>query len=95
MAERKKGRAVHRVNAATESHPVEITTGKQPKFVLELGNLEVDHGQVEELRSEILRSSIQLLKSRRLGAATGGAPRPRAEAAMFSVTFASSFSLGG
>lgn len=94
MAERKKERAVRRVDNPTEPHTVETKKGKQTKFVLDIGNVEVDQDQVEELRSEILRNSIQLLKSRGLTTATGEAPRPKIGVELFSVSFSVSFSLG-
>lgn len=94
MLERKKERSVRRVDNPTEPHTVEKKQGKQTKFLLDIGVVNIDPDEVEELRSEILRSSIQLLKTRGFKNLSGESPRPKIGVESFSVSFSVSFSLG-
>jgi hypothetical protein len=94
MAERKRERAVRRIDSPMEPRTVETKTGKQTKFVLDVGDIEADADQIEELRSSILKNSIQLLRDRNIRAASGEALRPKIGVELFSVSFSVSFSLG-
>jgi len=89
MPERKRERSRRQVDNPTEPHTVETKKGKQTKFLLDVGDLAATPDQLEELRSSLLKSSIELLKSRKLVSRTGEAVRPKIGVEMFSVSFSS------
>ena len=94
MPERKRERSRRQADNPLEPHTVETKKGKQTKFILDVGDISATPEQIEDLRSAILKNSIDLLRTQHLVGAAGEEVRPKIGVEMFSVSFSVSFSLG-
>ena len=94
MPERKRERAKRRVDDPMDPHTVETKKGKQTKFVLDVGDITATPEQIEDLKSNLLKSSIDLLRRANISTESGEPARPKVGVELFSVSFSVSFSLG-
>jgi len=94
MPERKKERSRKKVDNPTDPHTVETKKGKQTKFVLDVGDIAFTPDQLEEVRSDILKNSLKLIRDKHLTSLSGAEVRPKIGVEEFSVSFSVSFSLG-
>jgi hypothetical protein len=94
MSERKRERAIRKIDDPLDPRTVETKKGKQTKFVLDVGDIDATPEQIEDLRSAILKNSIDLLRKSSLQSLAGEDIRPKIGVEMFSVSFSVAFSLG-
>lgn len=94
MADKKRERSVKRVDNPMEPSRVETKKSKQTKFILDVGDIVATPDEIEELRSKILKNSIDLLRNGAIRSERGEEIRPKIGVEAFSVSFSASFSLG-